>query len=264
MDWPTWSPRYKRIVDILNLDADQDNKIGLLYNNLLTKKKDQGFNDTIAKILRLQKQSAWVFGAGPSLPNDFHLFLNQFNADNDLVVCADGSSVFLVEENIFPDIVFTDFDGATKILNVLAENNTILVLHAHGDNFSVVKDILNNFNLLDYNILPTVQTKPYPPFTYNFGGFTDGDRAISALLDWFPSMEYIFLLGFTFGEYQGRYSKPETLTKDVKASNFKLAKLKIAKENLEFLATHYSTPIINLSQPTEVIKGIKNIKPRKT
>lgn len=261
MDWLTWVSLYRRIVGVLDLNMDKDYEIGSLYHNLLTSKKKYGFRDTFYKIVSLNKtRKAWVFGGGPSLLNDFSLFREQYNAETDLVIAADGSSVFLLEKNVFPDIVFSDFDGANSVLEVLAENNTILVLHAHGDNFSVVNEILSKSNLLNYNVLPTVQTKPHPPFTYNFGGFSDGDRAVSALVDWFPSLEGIYLLGFTFGTYQGRYSKPDMLTKDVKASDFKIAKLNIAKEILEFLATHYSIPIINLSYPTEVIKGIKNTK----
>jgi uncharacterized Rossmann fold enzyme len=258
MDWLSWSPLYQRIVLTLGLDKNQDIEVGEKYYTLLKKFNPSGFKTVLERILTLNPKRVFVFGAGPSVEQDFLKFQGLYDKNSDLIVAADGSSLFLIQNEIYPKIVFTDLDGSIQALKLLGiTKKSFLIIHAHGDNFNLIKKHISE--LLLANIVPTVQTLPTPPITYNFGGFTDGDRAVSAILEWFPSLESIYLLGFTFGEIQGRYSKPEPLKSHVKASKTKLTKLNIAKEILEFLATKTKTQIINLSQPTDFIKGIQNI-----
>ena len=66
----------------------------------------------------------------------------------------------------------------------------------------------------------------------------------------------VILLGFTFGNLQGKYSKPSKLKNHVQATDFKLKKLSFAKEFIAKLAIQYKNHIYNLSKPTEEISGV--------
>ncbi|MHA2367120.1 MAG: hypothetical protein ACXAC7_24420, partial [Candidatus Hodarchaeales archaeon] len=99
------------------------------------------------------------------------------------------------------------------------------------------------------------QTEPKPPFLFNYGGFTDGDRCIATILDWYPNVK-VGLLGFTFGSIQGKFSKP-FLKESIKASTFKIKKLEFAKYFISsHLAKQYFGQIFNFSNPTDHIEGV--------
>jgi len=75
----------------------------------------------------------------------------------------------------------------------------LAVVHAHGDNMEALKMYIHKFK----RVLPTVQVEPFPG-VYNFGGFTDGDRAV-CLAEHFKARE-IVLYGFDFHGSVGKYS----------------------------------------------------------
>jgi uncharacterized Rossmann fold enzyme len=107
-------------------------------------------------------------------------------------------------------------------------------MHTHGDNEILVKKWIREIFYLQYWV-PTIQTEPYPSYLYNFGGFTDGDRALALALE-FTNPGKIIMFGFEFGKFVGKFSKPH-LTNDTEASELKLRKLKFAKEFINEL-TH--------------------------
>ena len=237
----------------MKLDISKDYEVALKFRKILEEHKLQGYEPILDQIKVMQKEKVWIFGAGPSLEKDFEKFRTFFNKKTDLVVGVDGACLFLKEQGYCPDIIFSDLDGSVSAIEKCLQERSILLLHAHGDNFTLVQKAFPGIQ--NYNILGTVQTKPDEPFIYNFGGFTDGDRAIAAILDWFKAIKVI-LLGFTFGSIQGRYSKPEKLQNHAKASDFKLKKLAFAKEFILTLAKLYPNQIFNLSKPTESIEGV--------
>lgn len=253
MNWFTWEPYYKRVATDLELNITKDYEIAEKLNSLVKQHNSHGFNSTLEKISHLKKTKAWIFGAGPSLENDFEKFSKNYSPETDLIVGVDGSSLFLREQGYLPDIIFSDLDGSLDAIQDCLSLGSILILHAHGDNFNIVEKFYPE--IVKYDYLPTVQTKPNEPFIYNFGGFTDGDRAISGVLEWFSSIT-VLLLGFTFGKIQGKYSKPTKLKNHTEAAEFKLKKLQFAKEFIQVLAKNYSNQIYNLSDPTEPISGV--------
>ena len=253
MDWLSFEPHYKRVASDLELNIAKDYEITEKFISLLKHDNSHGFNSILEKILHIEKSKGWIFGAGPSLENDFEIFSKNYMPETDLIVGVDGSSLFLREQGYLPDIIFSDLDGSLDALLDCTSQGSILILHAHGDNFNIVKKFYPE--IVKYDFLPTVQTKPFEPFVYNFGGFTDGDRAISGFLEWFPSIT-VLLLGFTFGKIQGKYSKPTKLKSHTEAAEFKLKKLKFAKEFIQILAKIYSNQIYNLSDPTDSIVGV--------
>ena len=71
-----------------------------------------------------------------------------------------------------PDIHVTDMEEDDSILAKLETEGCILVLHAHGDNIHRIKSVIPKLK----KFVGTTQSIPFDR-VYNFGGFTDGDRA---------------------------------------------------------------------------------------
>ena len=253
MDWFTWEPYYLKVANELKLNIEKDYEIAEKFSLLIKRDHPSGLNDILIKIKSKKPTNAWIFGAGPSLEGDFEVFKKFYSAKSDLIIGIDGTCLFLLEQKIYPDIIFSDLDGSLDAVLECIFHGSILIIHAHGDNFD---SVLNFYpNITKFNFLPTVQTKPDEPYIFNVGGFTDGDRAISGILEWFPLVK-IILLGFTFGKIQGRYSKPTKLKNHVNATEFKLKKLNFAKEFITVLGNIYPNQLFNFSNPTETITGV--------
>ena len=253
MEWFYWSNFYQEIALELHLDVEKDIAIAENYVEFLKNINPNGFSHILNEITSKTPVRAWIFGAGPSLEKDYKIFESNYNEHSDIVVVADGASVFLLEKKINPDMIFSDLDGSISALEYFGNKGTYLILHAHGDNYNIINSEFKSFLKTKY--LPTIQTKPKLPFVYNFGGFTDGDRAISAILSWYKNIKVV-LLGFTFGAIQGKYSKPLILKQDSIASEFKIKKLNFAKKYIKELAKLFPDQIINLSHTYERIEGV--------
>ncbi|MEM0215786.1 MAG: 6-hydroxymethylpterin diphosphokinase MptE-like protein [Archaeoglobaceae archaeon] len=112
--------------------------------------------------------------------------------------------------DIIPRIHVTDLEeGLDKILK-LEKEGCILVFHAHGDNMHRLREIVPKVE----KFVATTQCEPFDR-VYNFGGFTDGDRAV--LLAKRFGAKKIVLYGFDFEKGEG----------------LKLKKLKWARKILE-------------------------------
>ncbi len=90
-----------------------------------------------------------------------------------------------------PDVHVTDMEEPDEILISLEKNGAVLVLHAHGDNMDRVRSVVPKVR----KFVGTTQNVPFDRI-YNFGGFTDGDRA--ALIAKRFSAKKIILHGFEF------------------------------------------------------------------
>ncbi|MEM2759526.1 MAG: 6-hydroxymethylpterin diphosphokinase MptE-like protein [Nitrososphaerales archaeon] len=195
---------------------------------------------TVAELIT--GKNVLVVGAGPSLEESIGVIkgLKSFT-----VIAADGASEALVESDIKPDIVVTDLDGSHEHLLKANKMGSIMVIHAHGDNANLIMNLVPRMK----NCIGTTQVKPMHNI-YNFGGFTDGDRAVFLASE--LNAKKIVLVGMDFGERIGRYSK--TKLKDKK---LKVAKMKIAKQLLEWLATFTNSELYNASP--SAIKGFRNV-----
>jgi hypothetical protein len=87
---------------------------------------------------------------------------------------------------------------------------------------------------------------------YNFGGFTDGDRAVFLAIG--MGAKLVALAGMDLGQVVGRYSK-----KKVRSVEVKILKLKICKELLEWLASRVNIPLYNVTGRGESITGFINV-----
>ena len=189
----------------------------------------------------ISDRNVLVVGAGPSLEDNLPNItsLKQFT-----IIAADGTSQALLENNTKPDIVVTDLDGNHEHLLQSDKMGSIMVVHAHGDNVNLLRNLVPKMK----NCIGTTQVKPLRN-VYNFGGFTDGDRAVFLANEF--GARNIMLVGMDFGEKIGGYSKK------VKDEKLKIAKMAVGKELLEWLSTFSSAKLYNASPST--INGFKNI-----
>jgi len=221
MDYKKWEPIYKKIVKDFKFSTEQDEKAADILNECLQNKNPL----SIRKLEELiENREVFVFGAGPSLQKSISRYKEKFSDKTKLA--ADGATTALMENNILPDIVVTDLDG--KVLDQIKANNNgnITIIHAHGDNIDKIKKYVPKFK---GKIIGTTQTNPDPYNNlYNFGGFTDGDRAVY-IADHFHAKK-INLIGFDFNKEIGPYSFPKN--KDTKQ---KILKLKWCKNLIDML-----------------------------
>ncbi len=230
MLYKDWKLFYEKIVNDLKLNFEKDIDAAFLLDTIISNKK----TISIKKIEKLIKnKEIIIFGAGYTLEKS--ILKNKKSIEKKIKISADGATSALLKHNIIPDIIVTDLDG--KISDILYANKkgAITIIHAHGDNIEKIKKYVKNFK---GEIFGTTQIDPTNfKKLYNFGGFTDGDRAIF-LADHFKSKK-IFLIGFNFDKNIGEYSFP-----DKKDKNMKLKKLKWCKFFIEILSKDNNLNII--------------------
>jgi len=231
-----WESKYRDILKDFGYSRNKDTQSAKLLNSLLQKKTPSiGIRDLI------KDKPVFVIGAGPSLPSCISILKRHKKITK---IVADGATKAIIENGLRPDIVVTDLDGDIKSLKKAGNKNTIMVVHAHGDNSE-------KLHLLKYfkNCVGTTQTKPIGR-VHNFGGFTDGDRCVF-LANHFKAKK-IILLGMDFGTRIGRYSKTGVVNRTTK-----IKKLRRGKKLLEWLAKKSELEIYS----TTNIKGLTKINP---
>jgi uncharacterized Rossmann fold enzyme len=221
MFYKDWKPIYEEIAEDFNYNLNKERKSAAFLNKFFDNKKIFSL-ENLEDIIKNKK--IVVFGAGPSLSKS--IILNKEKFEDMIKISADGATSALLKNDIFPDIIVTDLDGNVSDQINSNSNGSVTIIHAHGDNFSKLKKHLPYFKK---DIIGTTQIDPTPyKNIHNFGGFTDGDRAV--FLTTHFNAEKIFLIGFDFNGKIGKYSNP-----DKKDTNLKLKKLKWCKKLLDML-----------------------------
>ncbi len=229
-----WESKYREILKDFGYSGKKDTQSCKLLDSLLPKKT------RIAEIKDLiEKKPVFVVGAGPSLPSSISILKKHKKITK---IVADGATKAIIENGLKPDIVVTDLDGDIKSLKKAGRTNTIMVVHAHGDNSEKIH-FVKNFK----NCIGTTQTKPVGKI-HNFGGFTDGDRCVF-LANHFKAKK-IILLGMDFGTRIGKYSKTRVISRTTK-----IKKLRRGKKLLEWLAKKSESKLYS----TTKIRGFTKI-----
>jgi len=232
-----WESKYRDILKEFGYSRKEDFQSCKLLNLLLTKKtRTAPIKDLI------ENKPVFVVGAGPSLLSCIPI-LKKYKKITKIV--ADGATRAIIENGLKPDIVVTDLDGDIKSLKKVGRTNTLMVVHAHGDNADKIH-LVKNFK----NCIGTTQTKPAGRIN-NFGGFTDGDRCVF-LANHFKAKK-IILLGMDFGTRIGKYSKVSVVNR-----NTKIAKLRRGKKLLEWLVQKSKSEFYSTTE----IKGFTKINLR--
>lgn len=210
-NWDKW---YERILADFGYDMQADMESAQLVNSLIHKK-------TIVDVHGVDK--CIIFGAGPSLKKHISLIKTTLDEDNYIIIAADGATTALLEEGIIPDIIVTDLDGKMDDIIYSNKHNSTLYVHAHGDNMDKIRRYVPQLD----NIIATTQTNPVGQVV-NYGGFTDGDRAIHIAV-YALNMKKIILAGMDYGEYTTKYSRPNNKKMIEKADDIKKLKLEYAR-----------------------------------
>jgi uncharacterized Rossmann fold enzyme len=163
MNFDEWEPYYQEIVEYFAFDREMDEQAAEILSSLMTR-------DDLPMLRDLcQGRDVTVCGNAPCLADDIPAVKHP-------VFAADAAALVLLDAGIRPDAVFTDLDGATDEFIAMNESGTIMVIHAHGDNIPLVKYWTPRFL---GPVVATTQARPLES-VHNFGGFTDGDRAVFA------------------------------------------------------------------------------------
>jgi uncharacterized Rossmann fold enzyme len=163
MNFAEWEPHYREILGYFGLDRAADEEAGRLLSSLLDR-------DNLLSLASLADGNpVTVCGNAPCLKD-------ELGTITGVVFAADAAAEVLDKNGIRPDAIFTDLDGATDRFVGLNSEGTIVVIHAHGDNMPLLRHWVPRFRGM---VVGTTQAAPLPR-VYNFGGFTDGDRAAFA------------------------------------------------------------------------------------
>lgn len=161
MKFEDWEPHYLRILDYFGFERADDERAAEFARTLTSK-------DDIEKLkLALDGKNVTVCGNAPCLKD-------EISRIEGVVFAADAAADYLYKSKIRPDIISTDLDGCEDSFLEMSRSGTIMVVHAHGDNISLLKNWVPRFK---GPVVITTQSRPVKG-VYNFGGFTDGDRAV--------------------------------------------------------------------------------------
>ncbi|MGM0606500.1 MAG: 6-hydroxymethylpterin diphosphokinase MptE-like protein [Halobacteriota archaeon] len=113
----------------------------------------------------------------------------------DATIAASIAADVVLDSGYEVDLMVTDLDKNADTAIDLTRNGVPVAAHAHGDNIPTVRSWFPRADRS--NVLATTQAAPVSA-VYNFGGFTDGDRA-AFLADAFGAAELTFV-GWEFDD----------------------------------------------------------------
>jgi len=248
-----WLEKYSEIARFMGYDVERDRKATWILAEIIRTYRIYPPLNMLKELLF--GKSTMIFGAGPSLDEKVDGLLQSFPdfSQRFTLITADGATQALVERGKVPHIVVTDLDGDINALLYSAERGSVIVVHAHGDNIEKITRYMSEIALATKLIIGTTQVEPVSPLQ-NFGGFTDGDRAV--FMASYYKATPIILVGMDFGRIVGKRSKP-WLTHEAIAWEDKLKKLKIAYELISQLALRFNVKIYTTSKITPL--GTKRV-----
>ncbi|MBS1262984.1 MAG: 6-hydroxymethyl-7,8-dihydropterin pyrophosphokinase [Methanonatronarchaeales archaeon] len=185
MRYREWEPYYHEILEEFGYSEDEDRRSAEHLARMTAGKRIAASD--VRRVLRGDRVT--VVGDAPSLPREL-----DSTEPPGVLVAADGATTHLLARGIVPEVVVTDLDGDPVRLADAEERGSIINVHAHGDNREPVDTWVPTLEA----VLPTCQCRPFDGL-YNFGGFTDGDRA-AFMADELGAAS-IGLFGFDFDDY---------------------------------------------------------------
>ena len=180
-----WIPIYFQILEDFGFSKEKDEKAAKLMHELGGGK----LLDSSVLERKIRGKSVAVIG--------FSIKEEEFVGIKEEVKITAGKALLRIKEfhpEFIPDIHVTDMEESELVREM--DKKCILVLHAHGDNINVIKSIIPEIS----EFVATTQSMPFNR-VYNFGGFTDGDRAVCLAKE--MNAGVINIYGFNFKEAFG-------------------------------------------------------------
>lgn len=185
MRFSDWEPIYIKILEDFGFDRSED-EMNVRILKMVTVNSDLIDDDEFGECFG---DEVTVFGNAPCLESD----IDSKGFAGTLV--ASGSSVGrLLDRGIRPDVVVTDLDGDIDSQIEASAKGAVTAIHAHGDNGDLIRMYAGSFK---GRILLTTQSTPENT-VYDFGGFTDGDRAVCMAVHF--GARRIHLRGFDYDD----------------------------------------------------------------
>ncbi len=194
MDYETWDVYYRQIRSDFGYSQEDDERSARTLDASLA--GDRIDPESLREMFA--GKDATIAGNAPSLEK-------EIVAVEHPLVAADEAASVLRKAGIRPDVIVTDLDGTVEDQIAANADGAVVVIHAHGDNEPAVKKWAPQFR---GPVIGTTQSRPFGHI-YNFGGFTDGDRA-GFLADHLGAAS-LLLLGFDFEN-----PSPKDLDKETK------------------------------------------------
>ena len=181
--WEEWAPLYQSIIKEFNYSREEDDHAAKVLDSLLANKRvcDDGC------ISRHICKEVTVCGGASSLQEH----IDEFGITGTGIAVDNATSVLLAN-GLLPDLIVTDLDGNVREQIMANAEGAVAIVHAHGDNIPALKQHVPHFNGLISGTTPGREVG----VVRNYGGFTDGDRAVSIARQFGATK--IRLLGFDF------------------------------------------------------------------
>ena len=168
MEFSEWEPVYEAILADFGFDRAADEHARDLATRFAT---PVDFDALAADVGVAGGGTAAIVGAAPSLSGE----LASFDPETvDAVFAASTAGDTLRDVDLPVDCLVTDLDKNPMTAARLTQRGIPVAAHAHGDNLELIRRFLPEFDAA--STLVTTQAEPVDA-VYNFGGFTDGDRA---------------------------------------------------------------------------------------
>ncbi|WP_019176919.1 6-hydroxymethylpterin diphosphokinase MptE-like protein [Methanomassiliicoccus luminyensis] len=222
MDFSEWEPYYREIVSQLHYSVAEDERAARVLAQAAVGKT------LCSPACLAQKIGPEVTVCGCGL--DLEDALRSSEPRGTLIAADGATSVLLHQAGRVPDIIVTDLDGAVEDQISANAQGAIVIVHAHGDNVPAIERFMPWFT---GRVVLTTQARPLPTVR-NFGGLTDGDRAV--MLARHFGAKRIHLLGFDMSEPREKKGRDPAVKKE---------KLKWARK----LIWDLNPPGVELSSP---------------
>jgi len=183
MEWARWKPIYLDILADFGYDARADVRSAMVLAKLVENRRMMIFRTIVDNL----GSRVSICGAATSLEHE----LSNMSSD-DTLISAGSATGRMMRQGIMPDIIVSDLDGDVQYEIEASSKGALTFVHAHGDN---IESIERYVPMLKGPVIPTVQCQPFG-IVYNFGGFTDGDRAYMIARHF--GVENIRMIGWDF------------------------------------------------------------------
>ncbi len=235
-----WTSEYLEVVRSLDLNMAEDARATRILDRMI------GENDTgrLEKLIR--GRPVVIYGCGPSLENDLNKIWEEDVHKRVVHVAVDGAVKALLQYKIVPHVNVTDLDGDIKSILLANRYGCVTMVHAHADN---IKNLVKYVPQLEGTVYGTTHSEPFGKIR-NYGGFTDGDRAVHIVEHFKP--RFIVLAGMDFGHVIGVYAGEYDPVKKPRG-------LRVGKMLVENVASHKRTRFFNVTSSGENIKNVQHI-----
>ncbi|MCS7111511.1 MAG: DUF115 domain-containing protein [Ignisphaera sp.] len=198
IDRGVWLSIYSSIKGELSLSFDRDQIATDTLSSVLSRMPNTVDVDRLRSAL--SGGCVVVLGPAPSIEHDFRRAYSLELLSRLPVVAVDGATTYLYEQGFTPSVVVTDLDGDPNHIAYVNSRGCIAVVHSHGDNIDELTTWVPRFK---GPVVGSTQVEPRP-HVYNFGGFTDGDRAL--FIAYALGVRCAVVGGMDFRGPVGRYS----------------------------------------------------------